>query len=87
MAHGDAPQGRRNDGAFHRFVRKPKAPIVHSTKDNLQVLFEDNHIVAVNKRSFRVAPLFLLFRLLLFVRPLARLLRRRQRRLLLLPRG
>ena len=51
MAHGDAPQGRRNDGAFHRFVKKPKFPIVHSTKDNLQVLYEDNHIVAVNKRS------------------------------------
>ena len=50
MAHGDAPQGRRNDGAFHRFVKKP-VPIVHSTKDNLQVLYEDNHIVAVNKRS------------------------------------
>ena len=52
MAQGPRDdQPRRNDGAFHRFVKAPKAPIVHSTKDNLQVLYEDNHIVAVNKRS------------------------------------
>jgi 23S rRNA pseudouridine1911/1915/1917 synthase len=52
MAQGPSDdQPRRNDGAFHRFVKAPKSPIVHSTKDNLQVLYEDNHIVAVNKRS------------------------------------
>lgn len=52
MAQGPRDdQPRRNDGAFHRFVKAPKSPIVHSTKDNLQVLYEDNHIVAVNKRS------------------------------------
>ena len=55
MAEGSGskagPRPQRNDGTFHRFVKPPKAPIVHSTKDNLQVLYEDNHIVAVNKRS------------------------------------
>ena len=51
MAQGPRDDhSRRNDGTFHRFVKPPKAPIVHSTKDNLQVLYEDNHIVAVNKR-------------------------------------
>ena len=50
MAQGPSDDhSRRNDGTFHRFVKPPKAPIVHSTKDNLQVLYEDNHIVAVNK--------------------------------------
>ena len=44
-------QPRRNDGSFHRFVKPPKAPIVHSTRNNLQVLYEDNHIIAINKRS------------------------------------
>jgi 23S rRNA pseudouridine1911/1915/1917 synthase len=33
------------------FTHKPKAPIVMSTPENLEVLFEDNHIIAVNKRS------------------------------------
>lgn len=33
------------------WARQPKAPIVMSTVDNLQVLFEDNHLIAVNKRS------------------------------------
>ena len=28
-----------------------KNPKIVSTKDNLQVLFEDNHIVIVNKRA------------------------------------
>ena len=52
MAQGPRDDhSRRNDGTFHRFVKPPKAPIVHSTKENLQVLYEDNHIVAVNKRS------------------------------------
>lgn len=33
------------------WVRQPKAPIVMSTIDNLDVLYEDNHLIAVNKRS------------------------------------
>ncbi len=33
------------------WARQPKAPIVMSTIDNLDVLYEDNHIIAVNKRS------------------------------------
>jgi len=33
------------------WARQPKAPIVMSTVDNLDVLYEDNHIIAVNKRS------------------------------------
>lgn len=33
------------------WARPPKQPIVMSTIHNLQVLYEDNHIVAVNKRS------------------------------------
>ena len=37
--------------ASKKFLRQPKKPIVMSTASNLQVLFEDNHIIAVNKRS------------------------------------
>lgn len=33
------------------WARKPKMPIVMSNIDNLKVLYEDNHIIAVNKRS------------------------------------
>ena len=33
------------------FAHKPKVPIVMSTPQNLEVLYEDNHIIAVNKRS------------------------------------
>ncbi|MEY3009774.1 MAG: hypothetical protein RLZZ314_416 [Bacteroidota bacterium] len=40
-------QGR---GANHQFVKPPKVALVHSTRNNLQVLYEDNHIIAVNKR-------------------------------------
>ena len=34
-----------------QWARQPKAPIIMSTVDNLQVLYEDNHLIAVNKRS------------------------------------
>ena len=37
--------------ASKKFLRQPKKPIVMSTASNLQVLYEDNHIIAVNKRS------------------------------------
>ena len=37
--------------ASRKFLRQPKKPIVMSTASNLQVLYEDNHIIAVNKRS------------------------------------
>ena len=58
MAQGPRDdQSRRNDGTFHRFVKPPKAPIVHSTKDNLQVLYEDNHIVAVTSNNMVSLPL------------------------------
>ena len=33
------------------FAHQPKVPIVMSTPENLEVLYEDNHIIAVNKRS------------------------------------
>jgi len=34
----------------HQWVRKPKVPVVMSTPENLQVLYEDNHLIAINKR-------------------------------------
>ena len=34
----------------HQFARKPRVPVVMSTPENLQVLYEDNHLIAVNKR-------------------------------------
>ena len=37
--------------ASRKFLRQPKKPIVMSTASNLQVLYEDNHIIAVNKRT------------------------------------
>lgn len=33
------------------WAQAPKAPIVMSNPNNIQVLYEDNHIIAVNKRS------------------------------------
>ena len=33
------------------FAHKPKVPIVMSTPENLEILYEDNHLIAVNKRS------------------------------------
>ena len=33
------------------FAHKPKVPIVMSTPETLEVLYEDNHLIAVNKRS------------------------------------
>ncbi|MFM2000269.1 MAG: rRNA pseudouridine synthase, partial [Bacteroidota bacterium] len=33
------------------WITVPKEPIVMSTVDNLRVLYEDNHIIAVNKRN------------------------------------
>ena len=41
----------KGSDASRKFVRQPKKPIVMSTPSNLQVLYEDNHIIAVNKRS------------------------------------
>ena len=41
--------GQERDGS--PFAHKPKVPIVMSTPENLEVLYEDNHIIAVNKRS------------------------------------
>ena len=41
----------KNTDASRKFVRQPKKPIVMSTPSTLQVLYEDNHIIAVNKRS------------------------------------
>ena len=41
--------GQERDGS--PFAHKPKVPIVMSTPQNLEVLYEDNHIIAVNKRS------------------------------------
>jgi len=37
--------------ASRKFLRQPKKPIVMSTAATLKVLYEDNHIIAVNKRS------------------------------------
>lgn len=34
-----------------KFIHKPTEPIIMSTLENLRVLYEDNHIVAVNKRN------------------------------------
>ena len=36
------------DTRFHG--RSPKVPVVRSTPENLRVLYEDNHLIAVNKR-------------------------------------
>lgn len=33
------------------WITVPKEPIIMSTVDNLRVLYEDNHIIAVNKRN------------------------------------
>ncbi|MGB0424193.1 MAG: pseudouridine synthase, partial [Flavobacteriales bacterium] len=33
------------------WIKKPKVAIVMSTTANLQVLYEDNHLIAVNKRN------------------------------------
>ena len=33
------------------FTKEPREPIVMSNERNLQVLYEDNHIIAVNKRN------------------------------------
>jgi 23S rRNA-/tRNA-specific pseudouridylate synthase len=33
------------------WITVPKEPIVMSTVDNLRVLYEDNHIIAINKRN------------------------------------
>jgi 23S rRNA pseudouridine1911/1915/1917 synthase len=41
---------KRKD-ASRKFLRQPKKTIVMSTAANLKVLYEDNHIIAVNKRS------------------------------------
>ena len=41
--------GQERDGS--PFAHKPKVPIIMSTPENLEVLYEDNHIIAVNKRS------------------------------------
>ena len=41
--------GQERDGS--PFAHKPKVPIIMSTPQNLEVLYEDNHIIAVNKHS------------------------------------
>jgi len=41
----------KGSDASRKFVRQPKKPIVMSTAKTLQILYEDNHIIAVNKRS------------------------------------
>ncbi len=33
------------------FAKEPRDPIVMSNENNLQVLYEDNHIIAINKRN------------------------------------
>ncbi|MCB0760602.1 MAG: RluA family pseudouridine synthase [Flavobacteriales bacterium] len=35
----------------HSWVKQPKEPIVMTDEQNIRVLYEDNHIVAVNKRN------------------------------------
>lgn len=42
---------RQETSSTAQWARQPKAPIVMSTIDNLDVLYEDNHMIAVNKRS------------------------------------
>ncbi|MEY3397440.1 MAG: hypothetical protein RL220_34 [Bacteroidota bacterium] len=40
------------EGQFKKqWIQAPKEPIVMSNVDNLRVLYEDNHIIAVNKRN------------------------------------
>ena len=41
----------KHQDASPKFVRQPKKQIVMSTASTLQVLYEDNHIIAINKRS------------------------------------
>jgi 23S rRNA pseudouridine1911/1915/1917 synthase len=38
-------------GQAKEWKQAPKVPIVMSNVDNLRVLYEDNHIIAVNKRN------------------------------------
>jgi 23S rRNA pseudouridine1911/1915/1917 synthase len=38
-------------GYAKEWKQAPKVPIIMSTVDNLRVLYEDNHIIAVNKRN------------------------------------
>jgi 23S rRNA pseudouridine1911/1915/1917 synthase len=47
-----AEQDERPEGAGEAKVwtRTPKAPVVRSTPENLRVLYEDNHLLAINKR-------------------------------------
>lgn len=40
----------QQEASNHQWVRKPKVPVVMSTAENLQVLYEDNHLIAINKR-------------------------------------
>lgn len=46
--HGHERPAEGGDARFHG--RSPKVPVVRSTPENLRVLYEDNHLIAVNKR-------------------------------------
>lgn len=46
----DSFDSRKSD-ASRKFVKQPKKPIIMSKASTLQVLYEDNHIIAINKRS------------------------------------
>ena len=47
-----AGSGKRPAGSGKKvFAKKPKAPLIMSDERNLEVLFEDNHLIAVCKRS------------------------------------
>ena len=44
-------KGVNNVGGRKDWVKPPSEPIVMSTPESLRVLYEDNHIIAVNKRN------------------------------------
>lgn len=47
-----AEQDERPEGTSEAkaWTRTPKVPVVRSTPENLRVLYEDNHLLAINKR-------------------------------------
>jgi len=48
---GRQVSGNATSGSERDWLKKPKSPIIMSTPDNLEVLYEDNHLIAINKRS------------------------------------
>ena len=50
MSNTNRDKSQHPNDASRKFARQPKKPIVMSTASTLQVLYEDNHIIAVNKR-------------------------------------